>query len=85
MAAAILNERHDVYDEYTKSILYLYSEAGATTGWIDACAAWALDAMKKTSVQAQRNVMRELCADGEGRDARRAPPHDLTYASSRSR
>ena len=84
MAAAILNERHDVYDEYSKSLLFLYSEAGATTGWIDACAAWALDAIK-TSVQAQRNVMRELCADDEGRGARRAPPHDLTYATSRPR
>jgi hypothetical protein len=77
MAAAILNERRDEYDEYSKAILSLYSEAGATTGWIEACAAWALDAMK-ASVQPQRNVMRELCADGEGRGARRAPPHDLT-------
>jgi len=84
MAAAILNERHDLYVEYTKSILFLYSEAGATTGWIDACAAWAFDAIK-TSVHAQRNVMRELCAEGEGRGARRAPPDDLTYVTSRPR
>jgi hypothetical protein len=82
MAAAALNDRPDLYDQYSEGLVLLYAEAGATKTWVDSCAAWALDATRGR-LDTERKIMRVLCADDDAARARPAPPPDLTYVDRR--
>jgi hypothetical protein len=75
LAAAVLNGRQDVYEQYCRDLRKVYSAAGATTEWLESCAAWAVGAMKKRG-GGQRKVMRVLCAVDEGMET---PPADLIW------
>jgi hypothetical protein len=76
MAAAALNERQDVCDEYARGILELYADAGATEEWIQRCTTWAVDLVMARG-GAERKVMNVL----RGIDATTMtpPPPDLMF------
>ncbi|HEY3816289.1 MAG TPA: SET domain-containing protein [Polyangiaceae bacterium] len=78
LAAAVLNGRDDIYEQYSRDILGLYAQAGATREWVDACGAWAVAVMKQ-SRGSERRVMAALCAVEGAVGSGPAPPRDLIW------
>jgi len=78
LAAALLNGRRDVYDQYEHDLVEAYGEAGATREWLDACAAWAVGVMKARG-GGERQVMKALRAVDGGMPPGATPPADLLW------
>jgi hypothetical protein len=76
MAAAVLNERQDVYDEYSGGIVDLYGDAGGNEEWIRVCTAWAIGVVEARGGDERKvmNVLRAMDAT-----AMAPPPPDLMF------
>jgi hypothetical protein len=78
LAAAVLNRRQDVYEQYASDMVSHYAEAGTTREWLDACAAWAVGVMKQAAPD-ERRIMPVLRAAEEAGGAGAGRPADLTW------
>jgi hypothetical protein len=78
LAAALLNGRKDVYDQYERDLLEAYGEAGATSAWLGACAAWATGMMKARG-GGERRVMTVLRVVDGGTPSGPTRPADLLW------
>ena len=78
LAAALLNGRRDVYDQYERDLVEAYGEAGATREWLEGCASWAVGLMKERG-GGERQVMKALRAVDGGMPMRGTPPEDLLW------